>query len=187
LSVVDTDRAVGRGIGRNWIWLVGLLLIVVLVVTGCSGASEASVKRGVSQGSYALDFTLEAPDGRVASLSDYGGSVVLVNFWATWCPPCRDEIPHFEEAYRAYKDEGLVVLGVNYQESAAEIEPFVEGLGITYPILLDESGMVAKEYRAVGLPTSVFVDRDGVIQVRHSGYLSEGQLEQYLSKLLLAQ
>ena len=79
------------------------------------------------------------------------------------------------------------MLGVNYQESAAEVEPFAKGLGVTYPILLDESGMVAKEYRAVGLPTSVFVDRDGVIQVRHSGYLSEGQLEQYLSKLLSAQ
>jgi peroxiredoxin len=167
--------------------LVGLALILALVVTGCSGASQASVKRGVSQGSYALDFTLEAPDGSESSLSDYGGSVVLVNFWATWCPPCRDEIPHFEEAYEAHKDEGFVVLGVNYQDSAAEVEPFVERLGVTYPMLLDESGMVAKEYRAVGLPTSVFVDRDGVIQVRHSGYLSEDQLEQYLSRLLPAQ
>jgi peroxiredoxin len=187
VSGVRTGKAVGRGIDRKWGWLVGLLWILALVVTGCSGASEASVKRGVSQGSYALDFTLETLDGSEASLSDYGGSVVLVNFWATWCPPCRDEIPHFEEAYRAHKDEGFVVLGVNYQESAAEVERFVERLGVTYPILLDESGMVAKEYRAVGLPTSVFVDRDGVIQVRHSGYLSEGQLEQYLSKLLLAQ
>ena len=167
--------------------LVGLALILALVVTGCSGASQASVKRGVSQGSYALDFTLEAPDGSESSLSDYGGSVVLVNFWATWCPPCRDEIPHFEEAYEAHKDEGFVVLGVNYQDSAAEVEPFVERLGVTYPMLLDESGMVAKEYRAVGLPTSVFVDRDGGIQVRHSGYLSEDQLEQYLSRLLPAQ
>jgi peroxiredoxin len=167
--------------------LVGLLLILALVVTGCSGSSEASVKKGVSQGSYALDFALETMDGSKASLSDYGGSVVLVNFWATWCPPCRDEIPHFEEAYQAYKDEGLVVMGVNFQESAAEVEPFVERLGVTYPILLDESGRVVKEYRAVGLPTSVFIDRDGVIQVRHSGYLSEGQLEQYLSELLPAQ
>jgi thiol-disulfide isomerase/thioredoxin len=187
LSGIDTSKVVGRDIGRNWFWLVGLLLIVALVVTGCSGASEASVKKGVSQGSYALDFTLEALDGSEASLSDYAGSVVLVNFWATWCPPCRDEIPHFEEAYQAYQDEGLVVLGVNYQESAAEVEPFVQGFGVTYPILLDESGMLAKEYRAVGLPTSVLVDRDGVIQVRHSGYLSEGQLEQYLSELLPAQ
>jgi cytochrome c biogenesis protein CcmG/thiol:disulfide interchange protein DsbE len=178
---------VRRGIARNWIWPVGLLLIVALLVAGCSAASEASAKQGVSQGRYALDFTLEALDGNEASLSDYAGSVVLVNFWATWCPPCRDEIPHFEEASRMYRDEGLVVLGVNFQESAAEVEPFVERLGVTYPILLDESGRVAKEYRAVGLPTSVLVDRDGVIQVRHSGYLSEGQLERYLSKLLPAQ
>jgi peroxiredoxin len=168
-------------------WLTGLLLTFALLVAGCSGDSEASAKKGVSEGRYALDFTLEILDGSKASLSDYVGSVILVNFWATWCPPCRDEIPHFEEAYQAYKDEGFVVLGVNYQESAAEVEPFVEGLGVTYPILLDESGTVTKKYRAVGLPTSVLVDRDGVIQMRHAGFLSEGQLGQYLSEFLLAQ
>jgi thiol-disulfide isomerase/thioredoxin len=117
-------------------------------------------------------------------LSDHLGSIVLINFWATWCAPCRAEIPDLEAAYRAHKDSGFVVLGVGVEDPRQGIESFVAEMDMTYPVLLDESGTLMKEYRGSGLPMSVLVDRDGIIQVRHMGYLSATQLESYLSRLM---
>jgi peroxiredoxin len=109
--------------------------------------------------------------------------VVLVNFWATWCPPCLAEIPDIEAAYRERAADGFVVLGVNGQEPRETVQPFVEAQGITYPILLDEQGTVAREYRVIGMPMSLLVDREGVIQARHVGYLSAAQLDRLLADI----
>ncbi len=138
----------------------------------------------MNEGNRARDFTLETLSGTEASLADYQGSIVLINFWATWCAPCRDEVPALQAAYDAYQEDGFAVLGVNVEESRSTIIPFVTEFDITYPILLDQAGQVLKLYRTLGLPTSILVDRDGVIQVRHIGYLSANQLERYLAELL---
>jgi peroxiredoxin len=164
-------------------WVAGLLLVLAVVVTACTGPGSA-VASGITEGSRARDFTLESLAGGKASLRDYQGSVVLLNFWATWCPPCQDEIPDFEAAYQAHKDEGFVILGVNVEESRTAVEPFVQGLQMSYPILLDESGKVMQEYRARGLPMSLLIDRDGVIRVRHVGYLPAYKLDEYLEDIL---
>lgn len=161
------------------------LLIAVLLLAACGGSDQNSgAPQGVNQGNQALDFTLETVDGKQVSLSDYRGQVVMINFWATWCPPCRAEIPGLEAAYREHGEHGFIILGVNVQDPAQVVAPFVDEMGMTYPVLLDINGTVVKDYRAQGLPMSLFVDREGVIRVRHVGYLSEGQLSQYLSQVL---
>lgn len=162
---------------------VAVILILAVAVVACTGPGSA-VPQGINAGNRARDFTLASLDGGEVSLSDYRGDVVLVNFWATWCAPCRAEIPAFEAAYRAHKDNGFVVLGVNVQESSQMIEPFVEEFAMTYPVLLDEQSRVMEEYRGLGLPMSILVDRDGVIQVRHVGILTADQLASHLAKHL---
>lgn len=164
---------------HGWVWLLALASLLV----GC-GSSGPGVSEGIGEGNQAPDFRLEALDGSRISLQDHQGEVVLVNFWATWCAPCRDEIPDIEAVYQARRDDGFVVLGVNSHETRGAIQPFVEELGVSYPILIDETGRVEKTYRPVGLPMSVLVDQDGIIQVRHVGLLTRDQLQEYLAELL---
>jgi peroxiredoxin len=167
----------------TWKRYAGTLLILAMMVAACSG-SEAGEPQGVNEGNRARDFTLEALDGNTVSLEDHRGSVVLVNFWATWCAPCRAEIPDIQAIYDERQGDGFVVLGVNVEETREQVEPFVNEFNISYPVLLDESGRLLKMYRAMGLPMSVIVDQEGVIHARHIGYLSATQLERYLAELL---
>jgi peroxiredoxin len=168
---------------QHWKRLTVVLVILALVVVACSGPGSGG-RQGVNEGNQALDFTLEALDGGQVSLSDYKDNVVLINFWATWCPPCQAEIPDLEAAYRAHQDDGFIVLGIASQDHPKIVELFVEDVGMTYPVVVDESGALMKKYRAAGLPVTVIVDRDGVIQIRHIGYLSAAQLDEYLAKVL---
>jgi len=163
--------------------LVAVFLALAVLLAACGGGDGVSLQ-GVNQGNQALDFTLENLAGEQVSLSDYEGKVVLINFWATWCPPCRAEIPDLEAAYLEHSDEGFVVLGVSVQDPSQAIVDFMDQVDMSYPILLDENGLIMKDYRAPGLPMSLIVDRQGVIQVRHLGFLSAGQLADYLSTVL---
>jgi cytochrome c biogenesis protein CcmG/thiol:disulfide interchange protein DsbE len=177
-----------REVGVSIPWrqsAVALLLVLSLGLLGCSGEEPESLE-GIDRGKIALDFTLESLDGTRVFLSDYRGQVVLLNFWATWCPPCQAEIPDLEAAYRSYREDGLVILGIDVEESAHAIESFLEDVEMTYPILLDETARVYREYRAPGLPTTLILDREGVIRVRHPGYLSARQLAEYLDQVLPA-
>lgn len=158
-------------------------LAAVLTAGACTGPSlDAPAGPGV--GRQAPDLRLESLDGHQVSLADYAGQVVLLNFWATWCPPCEEEIPAIEKAYQAHRDDGFVVLGINDGEALEVVRAFAGELGITYPVLIDKHRDVAAQYRRRGLPLTVIVDRDGVIQVRHEGYLTAGKLDSYLSRLL---
>jgi peroxiredoxin len=170
------------------LFLVAALLITGLGLVGCEGdeSAESAGLEGITQGKVARDFTLESLDGTRVFLSDYRGQVVLVNFWATWCPPCQEEIPDLEAAYQAHRHDGLVILGIDVEEPAPLIESFLDDVEMTYPILLDQTAKVYREYRAPGLPMTLVLDREGVIQVRHPGYLSAEQLAGYLDQVLLA-
>ncbi|MEO8456653.1 MAG: TlpA disulfide reductase family protein [Chloroflexota bacterium] len=130
-------------------------------------------------GNLAPDFELEtvAASGTPAIngeawLSDYRGHPVVLNFWATWCRPCRQEIPEFVSAYDTYKSKGLVVIGLNLQEPGL-IQPFAQQYGMDYPILVDRDGEVGDKYRLLGLPTTVFIDANGVIQTIYRGELQQ--------------
>lgn len=174
--------------------LRSLLLVAAFLLVGglagCSGGEQAGAAgddaalQGITPGKTALEFSLETLDGNRVSLSDYRGQVVLVNFWATWCPPCRAEIPDLEAAHQAHQNSGLVILGVSVEDPPDLVELFLREVDITYPILLDRSGKVYRAYRAPGLPMSVLVDRDGIIQFRHIGELSAHELDEYLSQML---
>ncbi len=138
-------------------------------------------------GRAAPDFLLERPEGGSLRLSSLQGQPVLINFWATWCPPCRDEIPELIEAFEQHADEGLVVIGIDLQEPDKTVLQFAEEFGITYPLVIDQSGGVQDIYRLGGidgLPSSFFIDESGVIRSRISGPMTKEMLDERLELIL---
>jgi peroxiredoxin len=133
-------------------------------------------------GERAPDFALRNADGDVVKLSDLRGKVVFVNFWATWCKPCKEELPEIQALYDEKRAGGLEVLTVNYQDSRDEARAFFADLGVSLPILLDRSGSVYDQYRLQGLPDSFFVDREGNLAAVHYGYMTEEKMRQRLAQ-----
>jgi peroxiredoxin len=154
-----------------------------------TGSANAPV--GVRVGQRAPDFTAHTLDGQTVSLSDYRGKVVLLNFWATWCGPCRQEMPDFQTIYDLHKADGFVVLAVNYTAMESDLDDvgtFVDELGgVSFPIALDESGAINESlYRDVigGYPTSLLIDTNGVIVHTYSGIVQGQELLETLDALL---
>jgi peroxiredoxin len=153
-----------------------------------TGESAPQLGQLVHVGQPAPDFTLDDLHRQTRSLSDYRGSVILLNFWATWCPPCRIELPTLQAVYEKLGDQGLVVLGLNWTQvdTAQQIEPYIQSLGVTFPVLLDPDGLVADSiYPLQGLPTSVIIDRTGVVRQISVGPLPANSLETQLETLLV--
>ncbi len=148
-----------------------------------TGESPAGKK-----GRAAPDFLLEQLDGLPLRLSDLQGRPVLVNFWATWCSPCRKEMPLLIKAYEENQAQGLVVVGVNLQEGDELVQGFVDEFGIEFPIVMDRTGQVAETWRVGGplggLPASYFIDRQGVIREVFFGQMSEDDLNERLAAIL---
>lgn len=130
----------------------------------------------------ASDFELQTPDGEKVSLASLRGRPVVINFWATWCGPCQQEMPLLQAAHVQYGAD-LVVLGINFEEPNTLVEPFIADLGLSFPILMDADGRVKRLYRVRAFPTTFFLDTEGVIRYEHIGLLSEKQLAGYLEKL----
>jgi thiol-disulfide isomerase/thioredoxin len=131
---------------------------------------------GAAQSIPALSSPVEAPplelqdlEGEVHQLDDYRGQVVAINFWATWCAPCRDELPSMQTTYEAFKDQGFVILGVNVGEDWDTVAPFLESFLIEFPILLAPDSTILDEWQVMGLPTTFFVDRQGNVTHRING------------------
>lgn len=134
-------------------------------------------------GAPAPDFELTDLDGNVVRLSDYRGKAVLVNFWATWCGPCKAEMPLLQDRYTTLRNSGLVILAVNIGEDEALVRPYVEDLGLDFAIVLDPELAVNDEYRVLGYPTTITVDRDGNVVDVHVGAWLDEQLDAVLSRL----
>ncbi len=134
----------------------------------------------------APDFTLPDLDGRLVTLSQLRGRVVVLNFWASWCPSCRAEARDFGDFARQYRDRGVTVVGVNLREDGITARAFAEANGMDYPLLLDADGAIGRLYQVVGIPTTIIVDADGSVRGRHVGVLNAAQLADYVAPLLLA-
>lgn len=137
----------------------------------------------------APDFTLESlfDDSSPISLSDYAGRPVILNFWASWCVPCREEMPALQNVYEQYQDDGLVLLGINqtYIDNLQAARDFVEELDLSFPSVRDDTGDVSeREYRVLGLPTTVFITAEGKIAYVQVGQLSQGQIAEYSQRLV---
>jgi peroxiredoxin len=132
-------------------------------------------------GALAPDFTLETLGGQSVSLSDYRGQQVLVNFWASWCVPCREEAPQLQAAYEQYDD--FVILGVNVLDTEDNAQAFAAEFGLTFPLPVDDGGSTMRTYRVRALPMSFFLDRGGVIRFVHMGPLTEATIAEYLIQM----
>jgi thiol-disulfide isomerase/thioredoxin len=157
-----------------------MLIFVISVFTGCSGESASDL----SIGSKAPDFELYDLDGDVHKLSEYKGSPVFLNFWATWCGPCRGEMPHLEEVYEEWKDNNLTFFAVNIGESSTDVVSFLDYYGFTMPVLLDSAKTVSRRYGVSGIPTTYFIDEDGIIQNKVVGAFPDREsVESYVEEL----
>ena len=138
----------------------------------------------MQKGNQALDFELAALDGSNIALSDYQGQIIIMNMWATWCPPCRAEMPGLERFYQTYKSDGVVVLAVNGQEPESTVRPFIAANNFTFPVLLDVDGTVGRQYATHSFPTTFVIDRNGRIQHVKVGEITAAELEQIVTPLL---
>ena len=177
--------------------ILSVILTLVLLLAGCfagpeppSGKSPTAPVEGTQVGNLAPDFQLQSLDGQTVSLGNLRGKPVLINFWATWCPPCRSEMPYMQEIYEEWSDKGLVVLAINTGESSSKVRGFLESHGFSFPVLLDADLLVALRYDVVRynklyIPTTFFIDRDGIIQEKVIGaFPSKGAIEKRLDKIV---
>ncbi len=159
-----------------------IILLLVLLVTGCSARSESP---GVRVGELAPGFQLQNLDGQAISLVDLRGKPVLLNFWATWCPPCRDEMSYLQQIYEEWSGKGLMLLAIDIGESPAKVESFLQTHNLSLPVLLDDKQVVAQKYSITGIPTTFFIDKDGIIQGKIVGaFPSKEAIERYLAKIV---
>lgn len=136
-------------------------------------------------GKPAPDFELTLLDGTKVRLSDYRGRPVWINFWASWCPPCRAENPDIQDVYEAHKDEhGLVLLAPAIGERREDVAGYMERADLHYPVGLDTDTQIAANYRVLGIPTHVFVDADGIVREIRVGAMSKKTMEKMIQKLL---
>jgi peroxiredoxin len=136
--------------------------LTALVMTGTAYAADA--------GGPAPGFTLAELTGQQATLSQYKGQVVMVNFWATWCGPCQQEMPLLDQMYKKFKPAGFTLIGVNVDKEAAPVKDLMARKPVSFPVLLDPANQVSKAYHVDEMPSSVIIDRKGEIRYIHRGY-----------------
>ena len=163
-------------------WVVFLVVAAVVLGTVVVPAlNRAAVTRHATVGKPAPDFTLTSLDGNKVTLSQLKGKPVLINFWATWCPPCRLEMPALQKVYQESSANGFMLLMVNQQEDSVTVQNFLKQNNYSLPVLLDLNGRVSDMYQVTGIPTSVFIDSQGVVQDIHVGTMPVAEL--FLSKI----
>jgi len=152
------------------------------------GLDPPGIATSTDIGDAAPDFVLETPDGGRLRFSDTRGKPVLVNFWASWCAPCREEMPEIVRANAAHAQDGLLVLTVDLQESDAQVREFAADFGMTFPIVIDRTGQVADSWRingpVKGVPASYFIDRDGIVRARSFAAMDAATIQENLALIL---
>lgn len=156
-------------------------LLIALLFTGFTLGAQAE-----SLNEPAPDFTLKSKSGENLRLEDLRGQVVMLNFWASWCGPCRQEMPLMDDIYQQYKDLGFTVLAVSVDEDTADADAFLDKVPVSFPILYDTESRVSEMYGVDAMPTTVMIDRDGNQRFRHRGYQPgyEDDYEAQVKKLI---
>ena len=208
-NTTQTTEQDNESNGRNLALLIGGLIVlagafVLLVFGGALFGDEAratvqadaapaqadtvelpSSGPPLQVGDTPYDFALENVDGEIVTLSQFIGRPILINFWATWCGPCRIEMPEIQAVWEEHQDDGLVVLALDQDETAAQVEAYFDELGLTFTPLLDDGSETARNYGLRGtLPSTVFVNPEGKITVIHRGVMTRGQLDDFLAQTL---
>ncbi|OGO40160.1 MAG: hypothetical protein A2147_11085, partial [Chloroflexi bacterium RBG_16_57_8] len=144
--------------------LLAALSMVLTFGASCAPSTGSSGNRviGTGVGNYAPNFNLVDLNGEGVSLADFAGKPVLINFWASWCPPCREEMPYLQQIYDEQSGKGLVVLAINIQESPARVRQFLSENNLSIPVLFDLTGNTSEDYGIVPIPTTFFIDGEGV-------------------------
>ncbi len=150
---------------------------IILAIVAASSLASSTL-----EGQSAPDFVLKSSTGNNLRLSEYRGDVVMINFWATWCGPCRQEMPLLDDLYGRYERVGFTLLGVNIDDDSRRAMKMIEELGVNFPVLFDESKDVSKLYAVEAMPVTVLVDREGTVRHVHHGY-KPGYEEKYLTEI----
>ncbi|WP_316571301.1 redoxin domain-containing protein [Neobacillus sp. YIM B06451] len=170
-------------------WIAGILIIFLMAIAIVQALdkkeepteSEEAVAQGVKEGAKAPDFELKTLTGETVKLSSLKGKKVMLNFWATWCGPCKAEMPAMEQLYKE-ADDNVAILGVNI-DPQLDVKGFVLENGITFPILLDEKDEVNTTYQIISIPTTFFIDSNGIIQDKVIGAMPHDAMVGYIEKL----
>ena len=164
-------------IRTGFIKLALVLLLSQFVITTASAATLDQA---------APDFTLKSLDGKNLKLSELAGNVVLLNFWASWCGPCRKEMPLLNDLQKKYESLGFVVLGVNVEQNTDPAKSFLKKTPVDFPILFDSANNVSKLYDVIAMPTTVMIDRNGTMRYLHRGYKAgdEKKYKKMVKKLI---
>jgi cytochrome c biogenesis protein CcmG/thiol:disulfide interchange protein DsbE len=183
LTTEPISEATQKG---SWVSGLGSLLsyAFVLGLLGLLGWGLIKVNSGQRDSGMAPDFTLTSFDGETVTLSELRGQVVIINFWASWCPPCRDEAPYLESTWRKYKDKGVFFIGVDYADTEKEALAYIDEFDITYFNGPDVGTLISQEYRMDGVPETYFVAKNGELRGTKIGPLFPPELDQRIEELL---
>lgn len=191
----NSNRAkIFTGVGVALLALMVVLLLLFGKKDGTESTTASTDSSASSPSSYSvtpMEVNYAAPElslrnvtGNIEALVDYRDKVVLVNNWATWCPPCKAEIPTLEEYYKAHNEEGFVIIGVEAGEPQAEVAQFVKSSVITYPIWIDLQNASLRAFGASGLPNSFVIDRQGTVRLTWVGEINREMLEKYVTPII---
>ena len=177
---------------RSWRKFLAMAVFTVLVMAffavlayGLANRSPVTGRSGVTRiGKPAPEFTMDLLGGGETRLVDYQGSPLVINFWASWCPPCRQESPAFERQWRRYQDQGIRFVGVNIQDSVGDAEAYIREFGLTFPNGRDQDGTITIDYGVIGLPVTFFVSSQGNVEGRWVGAVPEDRLEAWTRALI---
>ena len=168
-----------KKVSKAILFTIALVLVLAFVWTGCGGPTQSQ-----NEAIQAPDFKLSLLNGGETSLSDFSGKPVMLNFWATWCPPCREEMPYLQQIHEQ-RSADVVVLTVNMAENPGDVEEFIREFGLSFPVLLDSNGDVAQQYGVRAIPTTFFIDKSGILQgVKIGAFRNIAEIESELEKII---